>query len=172
MLLHSVKTWDYKSNDMTNETGKSLTPEEQALLEQYNKSKPALSWEQKNKTKRVVKKKRKNTFKKLLTKPETYIVLLALVPFGLAALAFTLSGAFHMMVDDELVALVEDPVLSSSYEELSGESLQWTESLVWASNNPFIISVGFFAFFFALAGLSLVFVNIVRAAKKEVKEKR
>lgn len=157
---------------MTKETGQSLTPEEQALLEQYNTSKPASSWEKQSKTKRVVKKRRKNTAQRILTKPETYIALIALIPFGLTALAFVLSGAFHMMVDDELVGLVEDPMLSSSYEELSGESLQLTESLVWASNNPLIISLGFFAFFFALAGLSLVLVNIVRAAKKEVKKKR
>lgn len=156
---------------MMDSTG-NLSPEEQALLEHYNKSKPASSWEEERKTKRVVKKRRKSTFRRIVTKPETYILLIALIPFGLTALAFILSGAFHMMVDDELVGLVEDPVLSSSYEELSGESLQWTEAIVWASHNPLIISLGFFAFFFALAGLSLVFVNIVRAAKREVKNKR
>lgn len=157
---------------MTESRENTLSPEDQELLGQYNASKPASSWEKQKESKKVVRKTRKRTFRNILTKPETYIMLIALIPFGLTALVFAMTGAFHTMVDDELVTLVEDPVLSSSYEELTGESLGWTESLIWLSNNPLIISLGLFAFFFGLAGVSLVLVNIIRAAKKEARKKR
>lgn len=136
-----------------------LSDEEKRLLREYEVTRPAQT-PKKMKTK----KKRKSRLKRVITAPETYAAIFAIIPFFIVV--FGLSGIFavNQIADlDEVLQLEAQE--AAEYGIIDQSQAAWYETGVWVYDNAILVIVGSCAVFFVGAVMILLVAKIWRSWK-------
>lgn len=139
----------------------SLSAEEKRLLKMHEASRPASTTK-----KKVVKKKKKGKgkLKRILTAPESYAALFAIIP--LFIVIFGVGGLFAVQQISDLDEVLDlDAQEAAEYGIIDSSQAVWYETGVWIYDNAILVIVGSCAVFFVLAMMILVAAKIWRSAR-------